>query len=116
MTKIHDKLEELLKEDKPLNVKFIRLGKKSYMFDYCGKNNVAYIGFGTNNFLDICNKLKNADTRVGAEKELRENLVRVNSTILTNGLYNGDFPDGIEISGYKFYFKVSILCNRYHWK
>jgi len=46
---------------------------------------------------------------LGKEKELRENLVRVNATILTNGLYNGEFPDSIEISGYKVYFKVFDL-------
>lgn len=46
---------------------------------------------------------------LGKEKELRENLVRVNATILTNGLYNGEFPDSIEISGYKIYFKVFDL-------
>lgn len=46
---------------------------------------------------------------LGKEKELRENLVRINATILTNGLYNGEFPDNIEISGYKIYFKVFDL-------
>lgn len=43
---------------------------------------------------------------LGREKELRENLVRVNATILTNGLYKGEFPDNTEISGYKIYFKI----------
>ena len=46
---------------------------------------------------------------LGREKDLRDNLVRVNATILTNGLYNGDFPENIEISGYKIYFKVFDL-------
>ena len=43
---------------------------------------------------------------LGREKDLRENLIRVNATILTNGLYSGDFPDNMEMSGYKIYFKV----------
>ncbi len=43
------------------------------------------------------------------QKELRDNLVRVNATIITNGLYAGVFPESIEISGYKIYFKVFDL-------
>ena len=43
---------------------------------------------------------------LGRDEELRENLVRVNSTIILNGTYLGDFPDTMEISGYKIYFKV----------
>jgi hypothetical protein len=46
---------------------------------------------------------------LGREKDLRDNLVRVNATIITNGLYNGEFPENIEISGYKVYFKVFDL-------
>jgi hypothetical protein len=46
---------------------------------------------------------------LGRDKELRENLVRVNATILTNGLYGGEFPDNTEISGYKIYFKIFDL-------
>ena len=51
---------------------------------------------------------------LGREKELRENLVRVNATILTNGMYTGEFPDNIEISGYKIYFKVFDLQSLYN--
>jgi hypothetical protein len=46
---------------------------------------------------------------LGREKELRENLIRVNAVILTNGTYSADFPKGIEIAGYKIYFKVFDL-------
>jgi hypothetical protein len=51
---------------------------------------------------------------LGREKDLRENLVRVNATILSNGLYAGEFPENIEISGYKVYFKVFDLQALYN--
>ena len=51
---------------------------------------------------------------LGRERELRENLVRVNATILTNGLYVGDFPENIDISGYKIYFKIFDLQSLYN--
>ena len=51
---------------------------------------------------------------LGKEKELRDNLVRVNATILTNGLYSGDFPENVEISGYKIYFKIFDLQALYN--
>lgn len=51
---------------------------------------------------------------LGRDKELRENLVRVNATILTNGLFSGEFPDGQEISGYKIYFKIFDLQALYN--
>ena len=51
---------------------------------------------------------------LGRDKELRDNLVRVNATILTNGLYAGEFPENIEISGYKIYFKVFDLQALYN--
>lgn len=51
---------------------------------------------------------------LGRDKELRENLVRVNATILTNGLYSGEFPENVEISGYKIYFKIFDLQALYN--
>ncbi|CDN31925.1 hypothetical protein BN938_1845 [Mucinivorans hirudinis] len=39
-------------------------------------------------------------------KELKENLVRVNATILTNGEYKGDFPAAQTISGYKIFYRI----------
>jgi hypothetical protein len=39
-------------------------------------------------------------------KELRENLVRVNVFIITNGEYNGDIPVNIEINGYKVFYRI----------
>lgn len=46
-----------------------------------------------------------ADTLANFQ-ELRDNLVRVNIFILTNGEYKGDFPINIEISGYKIFYRV----------
>lgn len=48
------------------------------------------------------------------EKDLRDNLIRVNATILTNGLFAGEFPENVEISGYKIYFKVFDLQALYN--
>lgn len=39
-------------------------------------------------------------------EELRNNLVRVNAFVLTNGIYKGDVPESKEISGYKFFNRV----------
>lgn len=39
-------------------------------------------------------------------KELKENLVRVNAIILTNGEYKGDFPPSQTIGGYKVFCRV----------
>ena len=38
--------------------------------------------------------------------ELRNNLIRVNAFIITNGEYKGDFPENTEISGYKIFYRV----------
>jgi len=38
--------------------------------------------------------------------DLRNNLIRVNAFILTNGEYKGDFPESTEISGYKIFYRV----------
>ncbi len=39
-------------------------------------------------------------------KDLKDNLVRVNAIIFTNGEYKGDFPPTQEISGYKVFYRV----------
>ena len=39
-------------------------------------------------------------------KELKDNLVRVNAVIITNGEYKGDFPPTREICGYKVFYRV----------
>jgi len=39
-------------------------------------------------------------------QELKENLVRVNAIILTNGEYKGDFPPSDTISGYSVFYRV----------
>lgn len=38
--------------------------------------------------------------------ELKENLVRVNATILTNGEYKGDFPPSVQICGYNLFYRI----------
>lgn len=38
--------------------------------------------------------------------ELKENLVRVNATILTNGEYKGDFPPSSQICGYNLFYRI----------
>ena len=38
--------------------------------------------------------------------ELRNNLVRVNAFVLTNGSYKGDVPVIKDISGYKFFYRI----------
>lgn len=38
--------------------------------------------------------------------DLRDNLVRVNAFIITNGEYKGDFPESAEICGYKIFYRV----------
>lgn len=43
---------------------------------------------------------------LAAYGELRDNLVRVNAFVLTNGSYRGDVPVVKEISGYKFFYRV----------
>ena len=39
-------------------------------------------------------------------QELKENLVRVNAIILTNGEYRGDFPPSAIISGYNIFYRI----------
>ena len=39
-------------------------------------------------------------------QELKENLVRVNAIILTNGEYKGDFPPSDTISGYNVFYRI----------
>lgn len=47
-------------------------------------------------------------------QDIKENLVRVNAFILTNGLYKGDFPANTVISGYNFYYKVFDIESLYN--
>ncbi|WP_407520974.1 AIPR family protein [Lacibacter sp. MH-610] len=39
-------------------------------------------------------------------QDIKDNLVRVNAFILTNGSYKGEFPSSTTIAGYNFYYKV----------
>ena len=47
-------------------------------------------------------------------QDIKENLVRVNAFILTNGSYKGDFPANTLISGYNFYYKVFDIESLYN--
>jgi hypothetical protein len=47
-------------------------------------------------------------------QDIKENLVRVNAFILTNGTYKGDFPSNTTISGYNFYYKVFDIESLYN--
>lgn len=45
--------------------------------------------------------------------ELKENLVRVNAIILTNGEYKGDFPPSASICGYNVFYRVIDINHLY---
>lgn len=45
--------------------------------------------------------------------ELRENLVRINAVILTNGSYNGEIPANREISGQKIFYNIRDINRLY---
>lgn len=47
-------------------------------------------------------------------RDIKENLVRVNAFILTNGLYKGEFPNNTTISGYNFYYKIFDIESLYN--
>jgi len=47
-------------------------------------------------------------------KDIKENLIRVNAFIITNGFYNGDYPANIVISGYNFYYKIFDIESLYN--
>lgn len=47
-------------------------------------------------------------------QDIKENLVRVNAFVLTNGSYKGDFPANTTISGYNFYYKVFDIESLYN--
>jgi len=38
--------------------------------------------------------------------DLKDNLIRINAVIITNGFYQGSFPNNISIDGYQVYFRV----------
>lgn len=47
-------------------------------------------------------------------QDIKENLVRVNAFIITNGSYKGDFPANTIISGYNFYYKIFDIESLYN--
>lgn len=46
--------------------------------------------------------------------EIKENLVRVNAFILTNGIYKGEYPSNTLVSGYNFYYKIFDIESLYN--
>lgn len=67
--------------------------RKTIYGDY--SNNVAE----SSSIFEFANTLSNF-------KDLRDNLVRVNIFIITNGDYNGEIPPSTEINGYKVFYRV----------
>jgi hypothetical protein len=47
-------------------------------------------------------------------RDIKDNLVRVNAFILTNGMYKGEFPSNTTISGYNFYYKIFDIESLYN--
>jgi len=47
-------------------------------------------------------------------EDIKENLVRVNAFIITNGSFKGDFPANTVISGYNFYYKIFDIESLYN--
>lgn len=50
---------------------------------------------------------------LGTYQELRDSLIRVNAFILTNGIYKGEIPKNLEISGYNIIYRVFDINNLY---
>ena len=46
--------------------------------------------------------------------DIKENLIRVNAFILTNGFYKGEFPSNTVISTYNFFYKVFDIESLYN--
>lgn len=51
---------------------------------------------------------------LSSTQELKENLVRVNAIILTDGVFSGDTPAGQSISGYPFNYRIVDLNYLYN--
>ena len=50
---------------------------------------------------------------LGTYQELRDSLIRVNAFILTNGIYKGEIPKNLVISGYNIIFRVFDINSLY---
>jgi len=46
--------------------------------------------------------------------DIKENLIRVNAFIITNGVYSGDYPANTIISGFNFYYKIFDIESLYN--
>ncbi len=51
---------------------------------------------------------------LSSSEEVRNELVRINANILTDGIYPGEKPGNVEIAGYKIFFKVIDLNYLYN--
>ena len=89
MTAIHDKLKELLKEDKPLNVKFIRLGSGGDRFGECKTNSTMYFGFSTDQMLDKCNSIQLNENYIEGQL-VEKGYKKINDTMRQIKLYFKD--------------------------
>ena len=70
MQTIYEKLQAMLESGKPLDVKFIHVGSGTNLFQYCREKRLSYIGFGTQEFLDDCNNLRNHDKKNEAQQNI----------------------------------------------
>ena len=43
---------------------------------------------------------------LGSYQELKDNLVRVNAFILTNGEYKGEIPQSVSLNGNKIFYRI----------
>ncbi len=90
----NEDIPSISKEDiKRASTRITNFFRKSIYDDYA--NEVAE----SSQIFEFANTLANYS-------ELRDNLIRVNAFILTNGEYKGDFPESIEVSGYKIFYRV----------
>lgn len=47
-------------------------------------------------------------------EDIKDNLVRINAFIITNGFFKGEFPANTVISGYNFYYKIFDIESLYN--
>lgn len=73
---------------------------------------IAYYGDYVN-IIDESSDIFDITYTLAQDDELRENLVRVNVYILTNGKYEGVAPENIVISGKQIYFNVRDINKLY---
>lgn len=91
MTTVYEKLASLQKNNKSIDVKFIRLGGGGNRFDECNANKSIYFGFGTNEFLDQCNSFnKNGNEKFIENYLIEHGYKKINDTIRQIGSFFED--------------------------